>query len=211
MRFLICFLLAIGLLTTGCGDSATGPSDEPVWLPLNESTQWTYDVSGFVVEEGDTVDVSGQFQIIFKNEIMHSLGFPVIEIEEIDTTNRMPRMGGASTTESSSLTFYRRETDDMIRYYYDLQADSGYVELMLPLEVGDTWECDFPDVYDMEREVISLTDSVSVPFGSFGGCAHVRHYTGSSATWDFWFADGQGIVRWTVEGTDSNLLVERVQ
>ncbi len=214
MRLMFRTLSALVIVALGCGDSPSGPDDPgyPVWMPMNESEQWLYEASGYMVQEGDTLDASGLFIIDYKQEVMHSLGFPVVEIEEVDSTVFTPRKGGETLRGSRGWTFYRRLTDDMLRLYYNLEADSGMVELVLPLVVGDQWELCFPGLPGVTqvREVISLTDSVSVPFGDFTDCAHVRASDGLSLTGDFWYADSVGLVRWTVQEAGVDMMFERI-
>jgi len=158
-------------LVFSCGDSTTGPGPSPAdeWIPLTVGNWWTSSYDGFMVigTVADTFDVSGSMERNVTALLQHHEGFQVYEVRSL--TELILTNSDTSIVYPDTQFIYLRKTNDELRGYQD--TVSTYHELIAkyPLTLGESWLAysDETKVY----EVTSLNSSVTVPAGTFSGCA----------------------------------------
>lgn len=192
--FLCTISLSIVLLG-GCGDDGTGPGDAgPDWFPADVGSYWHFDISGTVVQPGDTLDVSGVQNYDIIADTTHSQGFAVLTMISYESATLAPQGGGDSITITTTDTLYVHFTEEVLEVYPNLESSDFDVMLQLPLTVGDTW---FLNTYEEDiLEVMGLAEEVAVPTGTYSGCALVQ-MTPVVADGSFlnrFYADGVGPV-----------------
>ncbi|RKZ10060.1 hypothetical protein DRQ25_04325 [Candidatus Fermentibacteria bacterium] len=187
---LIAFILACGGDTTG-----PGPAPEGDWMPMTVGNWWNYVYDGFTFfgTGTDTFDITGSAERRVTALLSHQGGFQVYEFRmqsEIILTNPDTTMVYADTQ-----YVFIRNTGDEIRAYEDTVSTDYDLFALLPLTLGESWLTQ-PGGTD-ESEVTSLSASVTVPAGSFSGCAVITQTDTAEPDYqmDSYFHDGTGIVR----------------
>ena len=175
MKRFLC--IASGLLLVfacGDGDSPSGPGQgggDAAYYPLSVGNQWVYDRSGQMTAAGIPVAaISGMNVTDITGTVTHELGFDVyVQENAIDDTTVIYQ---DTLFIDSTFTTYMRITDEGFYSYVNLAgADSaGFVPF--PLVVGATWQ--FSDDPPMTAEILSLSETVTVPAGSFENCLELR-------------------------------------
>ena len=156
------------------------------WFPMQVGTCWCFDLDGTAEYMGYYFDITGSRVLDVTGTAEHTLGFDVYVT--LDTVI-MTVMGMSDTT---ATTWYFHVCADMVEVYSDLYQTAAERLLELPLAVGDSWYDAFYTYY----EVISLSETVSVPAGVFSGCALVYSEASGDPVWNnTWYADGEGIVQ----------------
>lgn len=187
-------------LIFGCGDSdsPSGPEQgggDAAYYPLAVGNQWIYDRAGQMTISGvQMATVNGMNITDITGTITHELGFDVY-VQETHMTDTTEFVGETLITDST-FTTYMRITDQGLYSYVNLfGADSaGFVPF--PLEVGATWQ--FSDDPPMTAEILSMTETVNVPAGSFQNCLEVRMTwveDGNTVQNDTYFAPNVGRVK----------------
>ena len=107
----------------------------------------------------------------------------------------IPEGGGDTIFVEAVDTLYLHITSSAVEDCYSLSSPDHDLLLQLPLVLGDTWWLNQTDPNPALYEVMSLSENVDVPSGSFSGCADTqqRRQAGDS-TVDFYYADGIGLV-----------------
>ncbi len=189
---------AAALAMTGCGSDSTGPSSgggSGDWLPLAVGNQWVYSLNGTwrSATDQDTVWTTGTFTVELTGETTHEQGFSLFVVRDVSTTTM--NNGDTSFTYTDTTFSYTRNDGSEVQTYDDLVSTDYTTILRLPLTVGESWNPD-PDEPTTVREVMSLSESVSVPSGSFSGCARIRDTDTQFPDnyIDFYFARGVGSV-----------------
>jgi hypothetical protein len=190
------FLLALSVLVAS--DAGSAPvAEAPDWYPVDAGLAWEYAISGTQSLGADTADVSGSMSRRVLGVVRHSAGFPVSMIASSATFTFTPRNAEEPTTAVICDTFYVHATDSLILRYQSLDSPESLRLMVLPLEVGAFW-FSHPSV-PIKDEVAGLDETVTVPAGTFTGCAHIHEpFTASEAAGsynDFYFADGVGVVK----------------
>ncbi|MEN8209613.1 MAG: hypothetical protein ABFR50_10230 [Candidatus Fermentibacteria bacterium] len=194
------FALAFGALLIAflfaCGGDTTGPDPAPEgdWMPMTVGNWWNYTYDGFTFygTSTDSFDISGSAERRVTALLTHQEGFQVYEFRfqsELTLTNPDTTMVFADTQ-----FVYIRNTGDEIRAYADTVSIDFDLFAKLPLTLGESWLTQ-PGGTD-ENEVTSLSASVTVPAGSFNGCAVITATDTEvpDFQWDSYFHDGTGIV-----------------
>jgi len=186
---LIAFLFACGGDTTG-----PGPAPEGDWMPMTVGNWWNYAYDGFTFfgTSMDSFDISGSAERRVTALLQHQGGFQVYEfrsLSEMILTNPDTTMVYADTQ-----FIYIRNTGDEIRGYQDTVSTDYNLVALLPLTLGESWLTQ-PGGTN-ENEVTSLNASVTVPAGSFSGCAVITQTDTQEPTFqlDSYFHDGTGVV-----------------
>jgi len=202
MRKMVLTLLSImPVMLAGCGDSGTGPSSTtPDWFPMQVGTIWSFDLSGTIAVASGTIDVTGGMDMEATAEVQHSEGFTVFEVLTVSEVTFTPEGGGASWTENTTDTTYVHVTDTAVEEYTNLDDTEPGTMLELPLEVGDSWY--YETGGDYVETVLSLSESVTVPAGTYSPCAYVQETIHGESTdnyyANFFYADGTGPVKMVV-------------
>ena len=192
--FTSCTLLIAFLFA--CGGDTTGPGSAPEgdWMPMTVGNWWNYAYDGFVFigTSADSFALSGSDERRVTDLLQHQGGFGVYEfrsLSEMILTNPDTTMTYADTQ-----FVYIRNTGDEIRAYPDTVSTDYDLFALLPLTLGESWLIQPGDTH--ENEVTSLSASVTVPAGSFSGCAVITRTDTAEPTyqWDSYFHDGTGIV-----------------
>jgi len=205
MKYLIPFLFLMALLMTiGCGSSSTGPTPPADYVPLTLGNTWNYSVDGYVyVTDQDTITITGTSTQTILAVVMHQQGFELYEFQNVGTITMTTPDTTITSTDTTSSFIY--ETDTELRAYDD--TVSTYYELVFPLPVvlGDTWLPDSEDP-NVTREVMSVTETVSVPAGTYTNCALLSDTDSEApdAVFYMYFAPGLGNVRQVIADADSS-------
>lgn len=192
---LFCSVALSIIVLGGCGDDGTGPGEVgPDWFPGEAGSYWHFDISGTVVQVDDTLDVSGVQNYDITADTTHSQGFAVMTMISYQSVTLTPQGGGDSLTLSTTDTLYVHNTDEVLEVYPNLESSDHDIMLQFPLTAGDTW---FLNSYQEDiLEVMSLDEDVTVPTGTYSGCALVQ-MTPVEADGSFlnrFYADGVGPV-----------------
>jgi hypothetical protein len=176
-RLLLTLLSASLVLFLGCGKSdPSGPGDTTLnWFPVEVGTVWSIQTIGTEIVQGDTIDIAGPGGIAFVSEQQHSQGFTVLEAITTNSLTYSPRGGGDTWTVNSADTSYYHVTEATVECYNDLDGTWHGDYLLLPLEVGDSWLFNEDSNYWME--VIGLSETVTVPAGTYENCAFIQETT----------------------------------
>lgn len=190
-----CVLTLSIVMLGGCGDDGTGPGEAvPDWFPAQAGSYWHFGISGTVVQADDTLDVIGVQEYDMTADTTHSQGFAVMTMISYQSVTLTPQGGGDSLTMSTTDTLYVHDTDDVLEVYPYLDSPDHDVMLQFPLTAGDTWFLNSNE--EDILEVMGLDEDVTVPTGSYSGCALVQ-MTPVEADGSFlnrFYADGVGPV-----------------
>jgi len=204
MKYLIPFLFLTALLITiGCGSSSTGPTPPVNYVPLTLGNTWNYSADGYAyTTDQDTITITGTSTQTITAIVMHQQGFELYEFLNIGIITIITPDTTITSTDTTSMFIY--ETDTELRVYDD--TISTYYELAFPLPVvlGDTW---LPDSGDptVTREVMSVTETVSVPAGTYTNCALMSDTDTEDpeAVFDMYFCPGLRNIRQVIADDDS--------
>ncbi len=205
MKYLIpCLFLTALLMTIGCGSSSTGPTPPVDYVPLTLGNTWNYSVDGYVyTTDQDTITITGTSTQTISAIVMHQQGFELYEFLNVGTITMTTPDTTITSMDTTSTYIY--ETDTELRAYDD--TISTYYELVFPLPVvlGDTW---LPDSEDptVTREIMSVTETVSVPAGTYTNCALMSDTDTEepNSVFEMYFSPGLGNVRQVVADSDSS-------
>ena len=185
-------LLSLGvvLLSAGCGDDSTGPEGggSGSYYPLSVGAGWSYGVSGYWVQSGDTTDFIGTIELDVIGMTPHAGGFELYELRSITEI--------FGYDQGDTLVEYVHSTGDAVRFYDDTVTTDYFDLLELPLTVGGTWLAAPGDSTEI-MQVLSLSEPVTVPGGSYEECAWVQKTDSDEPGEynDYFYAQGVGLVR----------------
>lgn len=173
MKRILCAAAIIMLF--GCGDnSPSGPGfggEDSAYYPLAVGNQWVYHRNGSMTVSGiQTTTISGMNVTDITGTVSHELGFDVY-VQEYDTSDTLTTAGQTLVVDTTYTT-YVRVTDQGFYSYATLFGSDSTGFVPFPLVVGATWQ--FSDDPPMTAEILSLTESVSVPAGTFENCLELR-------------------------------------
>jgi len=184
------------------------PPDVP-YYPMALGNTWIGQVDGMMVGgHGDTSTVTGRTSSRVIGQTTHSQGFELWTLEDVDSLIYCSP-NTLYTVIDTSLA-YVSLTDYEVNVYDDTITAEHEILFKLPLTVGETWT-PYPNYPTVTREVISLTDSVTVPAGSFSDCLLMRDDNSmGSAVWNYYFAPDIGQARMTADSGLSSHVSERL-
>lgn len=157
-------------LTLACGGSSGPQTPTGDWMPLSVGSEWYYDADGYMATvSGDTFDVTGSVTRTIPSLVPHIQGFDVYTLH---TVTELEYVYPDTTIEYRD-TVYAYETETEFRGYEDTTSILYETVVRYPINLGDSWK-PYPDSLGITREVMSLTETVEVPAGSFGNCALLR-------------------------------------
>jgi len=209
--FVIAALLSL-IVLQGCeNERPTEPHATPppvvLYYPMALGNTWIGQVDGMMVGgHGDTSTVTGRTSNRIIGQTTHAQGFALWTLEEVDSL--IYCSPDTLYTEIDTSIVYLSLNSSEIGVYDDTITTEH--EILLPLTVGETWTpyADYPTV---TREVISLTDSVTVPAGSFSDCLLMRDNDLMNPTvWNYYFAPDIGQAFMTVDSGLSSHVSERL-
>ncbi len=205
MRKLIAMFTVVAslLIVFGCGNDSTDPSENSDYLPVAVGNQWNYSLSGYISEAGsDTTIISGSNISKILEETTHQQGFQLYAIQDSMTT--------IMTTPDTTMTFtntsmtYAHKADTEWRFYDDTTSTDYEIFMKLPVTLGDGWvpNTDEPTIM---RTVLSVSETVTVPAGTYTDCANLRDSDSQEPDFyfDSYFSRGTGVVRFIISDTDS--------
>jgi hypothetical protein len=198
--------LFVVAVIVACGDNdPTGPGGEGDWIPMAVGNQWNYIFEGIWVDNTDAADttvISGTSSRTVTGQATHEEGFELFEVQEVALMT-LTSSDTVIIEHDTSLTYIRSISGGL--YMYDDTLGSFSVqELSLPLVVGSFWN-PYPGATEVTRSVLSLTQTITAPAGTFTGCAQLTDVDLSSPDWQSsrFFAPGVGQVQWTSTYGDS--------
>ncbi len=168
--------LAVMALVFACGDgdSPSGPGqggEDSAYYPLSVGNQWVYDRSGTMEVAGiQTGTLNGENICDITGEVTHELGFDVY-VQEYSIADTL-ESAGQTLVIDSTYTTYMRLTDQGLYSYVSLAGGDSVSFVPFPLQVGATWQ--FSENPPMTAEIVSLTETVTVPAGTFENCLELR-------------------------------------
>ena len=174
MKKYIMLVFILGLII-GCGDdgSPAGPQSgsDSAYYPLSVGNQWVYNRSGTVTVAGISLStISGENVTDITGQISHGEGFQVY-VQEYDMSDTI-ETAGQEVVLDSTYTTYMNITDAGVYSYVTLAGADSVGFVPFPLQVGATWQ--FSEEPPMTGEILSLTETVSVPGGTFENCLEIR-------------------------------------
>jgi hypothetical protein len=207
-RWYLFLAVMISFCILSCGDGSTGPEPpEEDWLPLAVGNWWDGNISGYMLTgtSPDTIVFDGTAERRITALVEHDDGFQVYLMETImEMTASSP---DTTISMSDSIFIYLRNTGDEMRGYQDLQTSEYQLMARFPLTAGDSWlQWDDSTV---TTEVEALDGSVTVPAGSYSGCAVLLETDSIQPeyAWRNYLHRGTGIVKDSVWFSDDQLLV----
>ncbi len=211
--FVLSALLSL-IVLQGCENErptephATPPPAVP-YYPTALGNTWIGQVDGMMIGgHGDTSTVSGRTSSRIIGQTTHAQGFELWTLEEVDSLIYWSH--DTVYTEIDTSLVYVSLSSSEVGVYDDTVTTEHEILFKLPLTVGETWTpyADYPTV---TREVISLTDSVTVPAGSFSGCLRMRDTDLMNPTvWVYYFAPDVGQVLMIVDSTENCHISKRL-
>lgn len=194
----------------GCGDDGTGPGDTtPDWFPGGVGTYWHFETTGSVVQtSGDTLVITGVLNYDIVDDTTHSQGFAVLEMYTYQSTTFTPQSGGDSLTVTETDTLFVHLTESVLEVFGELSGSDPDIMLQLPLEIGDTWFLN-PLEEDL-LEVMSLSEQVTVPTGTYSDCALVQTtpVEGDGPYLNRFYAEGVGPVLFIYHGVEEFQVID---
>ncbi len=174
MKKYIVTVLILGLII-GCGDSTSpsGPQSgsDSAYYPLSVGNQWVYSRSGSSSVAGIPIStISGENITDITGQVSHGEGFQVY-VQENDMSDTTDTAGQVVVIDSTYTT-YMNITDAGIYSYVSLAGSDSVGFVPFPLEVGATWQ--FSDEPPMTGEILSMSETVTVPAGTFENCLQMR-------------------------------------
>lgn len=159
----------------GCGDNDTpaGPQSgtDSAYYPLAVGNQWVYNRSGSISVAGISLStISGENVSDITGQISHGDGFQVY-VQEYDMSDTI-ETAGQEVFLDSTFTTYMNITDAGVYSYVSLAGSDSVGFVPFPLQVGATWQ--FSEEPPMTGEILSLTETVNVPAGTFENCLEMR-------------------------------------
>jgi uncharacterized protein YceK len=178
-------VFAVLALVSGCGNSGS-PADpqsesDASYYPLSVGNQWVYDRSGTMTVAGiQTGTVNGANVTDITDQVPHSSGFNVY-VQEINLCDTLETAGQTIISDSTYTTYLRVADEGFFSYLSLIVSDSASF-VPFPLQVGATWQ--FSQDPPITGEILSLSETVSVPAGTFDDCLEIRFS---------WIEDGQTV------------------
>lgn len=200
-------VLAAAVAVVGCGDNdPTGPDGSGDWLPLAVGNQWVYAVDGMWVEnntDADTTWVAGASTITVTGQTTHAEGFDLFVIRDISSaTITSP---DTTVVVRDTLISYAQSDSGDVYLFGDTTSSYETLEILTPLLPANTWH-PYPDADDITRTVTSVTLSMTVPAGSFTGCAQLTDLDLDDPGWSCLhvYARGVGQIHMSSTYSDSD-------
>ncbi|MCK5134060.1 MAG: hypothetical protein KAR40_18160 [Candidatus Sabulitectum sp.] len=173
MKKFISVVLVLSFVV-GCGDSSpAGPhsGSDSAYYPLSVGNQWVYSRSGSISVAGIPIStISGENIADITGQVSHGEGFQVY-VQEYNLSDTVDTAGQIVVLDST-FTTYMNVTDAGVYSYLSLAGSDSVGFVPFPLQVGATWQ--FSEEPPMTGEILSLTETVSVPAGTFENCLEMR-------------------------------------
>ena len=173
-KLILTSMVVILALASGCGDKTpSGPptGSDAAYYPLSVGNQWVYDKDGTISISGVTAGtISGSEVTDITDKVPHSGGFDVF-VQEMCLSDTL-EMGGQTFITDTTYTTYMNVTDEGLHIYTNLTDPDSVSIVPFPLEVGLTWQ--FSENPPMTAEILSLTETVNVPAGTFENCMELK-------------------------------------
>ena len=205
MRKLLAISTVISLLVVfGCGNDSTGPSENSDYLPMAVGNQWNWSLSGYIAEAGaDTIIVSGSNIKKVLETTTHQQGFQLYVLQ--DSTTTIMTTPDTTFTNTNTLLTYAHKADTEWRMYDDTTSTDYEIFLKLPVTLGDGWIPNADDPTIM-RTVLSISDTIIVPAGTYTDCAKLRDSDSQEpdSYFEIYFSRGTGVVKYLINETDSS-------
>jgi len=194
--------LLVAVVVTGCGSgSDTNPDTELFW-PLAVGNVWHYNFTEFT--GGAAVSATAR-PTRLRPPPARPMGVSLQDVtaEDVWTVTGTEQIGGSTwyalvaqyVGGLPSKPRYLRHASQGLLIKTSLN-DDGYYALRTPLEVGNSWQ----DPFDarVTLTIVSVTDTTTVPAGTFTNCIVVEDVLSLPGDDDVivsWYAAGVGLVR----------------
>ncbi len=144
------------------------------WFPLAEGNWWLYESEGFVLDDSDTISMSGTIYTVIKEELMHDNGFLVYAFQTIMNIDMLP----------DTSDVFLRHADGELRSYHSLSSDQY-----------DVW---------ITYTETNLEPEIIVPAGNFSNCTVITLPFVYGITIEHFLHRGTGIVKTEFSGVFYN-------
>ncbi len=164
-----------GFLISGCGDDdPSGPEtggEDAAYYPLAVGNQWVYERNGSLSVGGiQLTTIYGMNITDITGTVTHESGFEMY-VQEYHMSDTLETTGQFVYLDSTYTT-YVRVTDEGFYSYVSLFGSDSVSVVPFPLQVGATWQ--LSEDPPITAEILSLTETVSVPAGTFDNCLEMR-------------------------------------
>lgn len=167
-------LPAVALLVCACGDGGGGPGPVADYFPLATGNFWEFEVAGSGTIDTLDITASGSLSVTVGSADTLDNGLVAFEVNSQAITIYEIEQGMYSDTTVDLDTFYWYEIGDQISQYESLDDSTARLIHSPPIEVGRVWYPG-PDEPNGSYEVMSVSQSVIVPFDTFDECAQIFH------------------------------------
>ncbi len=163
------FVALLLILVAACGDDPFDPAqgDDSRFYPLAVGNIWNYSRIGTYNVDSLSYTVTGASTVRITGTAEHSGGFQVF-VEETMVADTIQGLMVITNTDTS----YIRVTDDGFFGYPELDSTDSSWTVPFPLVAGMIWP--FSTEPSMTGEILSMTEDVTVPAGSYEDCAEMR-------------------------------------
>jgi len=166
--------VAVIMAAFSCGDGGpSGPTsgDDHEFYPLSVGNTWYYDRNGSIsLNDVQIGTVSGEATIEISDTATHSEGFEVY-VQDVQVSDTVT-VYGQSTYMDSTFTEYLRLTDSGLYGYRHLTDTDSSFTVPFPLQAGNIWT--FQQEPPTTGEILSVSESVTVPAGTFTECVEMQ-------------------------------------
>lgn len=165
---------AVMITAFSCGDDGpSGPStgNDHQFYPLAVGNTWNYDRNGSISLNSVQIGtVSGEATVEISGTATHSEGFDVY-VQDVQVSDTVT-VYGQSTYSDSSYTEYLRLTGTGLHGYRHLTDTDSSFTVPFPIQDGNIWT--FSQEPPTTGEVLSVSETVTVPAGTFTGCVEMQ-------------------------------------
>lgn len=182
--------LTVFLAIVQCGGDSTGPSQgNPCeYISYSIGNRWDYSFSSQITwsSKDSTCTLDGTQYTIVQDIVTHPGNGQLLYKLEWSRTAYWYSGSACIDTTYQGGEWYESITSDAVYGYTDINDMNPETKLQLPPQVGDSWNSsDSIWAYS----VLSLTDAVSVPSGSYSDCLKLQQRASSIyENRDVWFA-----------------------
>ncbi len=192
MTFSLFAAVALVALASSCGDSpgSGGIADED-YFPFAIGNNWSYDRYGTIDTLGVTFTLSGQ-ALRGVVGIAYEEGYSLIQVNSVAADTLFAEGLDTIPVPQGGVAFFRMDSEGVWAYTDSVMSDSVQIA-RFPLQAGDTWL--FSTDPEATAEVVSMTETVTVPEGTFDDVLHIsvlQQDTLLSMVQDMYFAPGVG-------------------
>ena len=171
MKLLLYIFSCTVFLLTACGNPSGTEINDEDYFPSTLTNYWNYVRNGSIDTLSSTFNISGQLNVLVTNRWdigsclrieLTTAGADTYYIAGVDTIGPIP-LGG--------IEWFRMDENGVWLYSDTLMQDSVWLA-KFPLLTGDSWSFDTGS--SATASVVSKSESITVPDGSFNNVLHIR-------------------------------------